>query len=43
MKIPLPIISAIDTALNAWLKLDGESLQKCEKLEGKIINIFLRK
>lgn len=41
MNIPLPIISAIETALNAWLKLDGESLQKCEALEGKIIRLHI--
>lgn len=41
MKIPLPILSAIETALNAWLKLDGESLKKCEPLEGKIIRLHI--
>lgn len=41
MKIPLPILSAIETALNAWLKLDGESLPKCEALDGKIIRLHI--
>ena len=41
MKIPIPVLSAIETALNAWLKLDGESLQKCEALEGKIIRLHI--
>ena len=41
MKIPIAILSAIETALNAWLKLDGESLQKCEALEGKIIRLHI--
>lgn len=41
MKIPISILSAIETALNAWLKLDGESLQKCEALEGKIIRLHI--
>ncbi len=41
MKIPITILSAIETALNAWLKLDGESLKKCETLEGKIIRLHI--
>ena len=41
MNIPLPVLSAIETALNAWLKLDGESLAKCEALEGKIIRLHI--
>jgi len=41
MKIPIPLLSAIETALNAWLKLDGESLQKCESIEGKIIRLHI--
>ncbi len=41
MKIPIPLLSAIETGLNAWLKLDGESLQKCEEIEGKIIRLHI--
>jgi len=41
VNIPIPILSAIETALNAWLKLDGESLQKCEEIEGKIIRLHI--
>ena len=41
MNIPLPVLSAIETALNTWLKLDGESLPKCEALEGKIIRLHI--
>ena len=41
MKIPLPVLSAIETALNAWLKFDGESLEKCKTLEGKIIRLHI--
>ncbi|MEH6455776.1 MAG: SCP2 sterol-binding domain-containing protein [Cocleimonas sp.] len=41
MNIPLPVLSAIETALNAWLKLDGESLAKCEALDGKIIRLHI--
>lgn len=41
MKIPITVLSAIETALNAWLKLDGESLQKCARIEGKIIRLHI--
>jgi len=41
VNIPLPVLSVIETALNAWLKLDGESLCKCEVLEGKIIRLHI--
>ena len=41
MNIPLPILSVIETALNTWLKLDGESLPKCETLAGKIIRLHI--
>ncbi len=41
MNIPLPLLSAIETALNVWLKLDGESLTKCKAIEGKIIRLHI--
>ena len=41
MNIPIALLSAIETALNAWLRLDGESLKKCETLEGKIIRLHI--
>ena len=41
MNIPIPVLSAIETALNAWLKLDGESLNKCKALESKIIRLHI--
>ena len=41
MNIPIPVLSAIETALNTWLKLDGESLSKCDELEGKIIRLHI--
>lgn len=41
MNIPLTVLSAIETALNVWLKLDGESLAKCEALDGKIIRLHI--
>jgi len=41
VKIAPSILSVIETALNAWLKLDGESLAKCKALEGKIIRLHI--
>ena len=41
MQIPAPILSAIETAMNAWLKLDGETLPKFSKLNGKIIRLHI--
>lgn len=41
MKIPLSLLSAIETALHAWLQLDGESLDKCKGLAGKIIRLHI--
>ncbi len=37
MKLPIPILSAIELAINTWLKLDDSALIKFEKIEGKII------
>lgn len=41
MIIPTPFLSTIETAINTWLKLDGESLQKFEVLDGKIICLHI--
>lgn len=41
MQIPLPILSAIETAFNAWLKLDGEALPRFAELDGKIIRFHI--
>lgn len=41
MQIPLPFLSAIETAINAWLKLDGDTLPRFVELEGKIIRLHI--
>ncbi|MEB8431775.1 SCP2 sterol-binding domain-containing protein [Cocleimonas sp. KMM 6892] len=41
MKLPIPFLSAIETAINTWMKLDGESLEKLKPLEGKIIRFHI--
>ena len=41
MNLPIPFLSAIETAINSWLKLDGESLEKLKPLEGKIIRFHI--
>ena len=41
MKIPTPFLSAIETAINAWLKLDGEALPRFVELDGKIIRLHI--
>lgn len=41
MKIPLLILSGIETTINAWLRLDGNTLEKFTILEGKIIQLHL--
>ena len=41
MQIPSPILSAIETTMNAWFKLDGETLPKFSKLDGKIIRLHI--
>ncbi len=41
MNLPIPFLSAIETAINTWLKLDGESLEKLKPLEGKIIRFHI--
>jgi len=39
--IPTPFLAAIETAINAWLKLDGEALPRFAELEGKIIRFHV--
>jgi len=39
--LPTPFIAAIETAINAWLKLDGEALPKFSELDGKIIRFHV--
>ena len=41
MNLPIPFLSAIETAINTWLNLDGESLEKLKPLEGKIIRFHI--
>lgn len=41
MQIPLPLLSVIETAFNAWLKLDGETLPRFAELDGKIIRFHI--
>ncbi len=41
MIIPTPFLAAIETAINAWLKLDGEALPRFAELEGKIIRFHV--
>ncbi len=41
MKIPTPFLSAIETAINAWLKLDDEAPPRFVELDGKIIRLHI--
>ena len=41
MNIPTPFLSAIETAINTWLKLDGETLPRFAVLDGKIIRLHI--
>jgi len=41
MIIPTPLLAGIETAINAWLKLDGEALPRFAELEGKIIRFHV--
>lgn len=41
IKLPVPILSAIELAINTWLKLDDNALSKFEKIEGKIIHFHI--
>lgn len=41
MKLPAPFLSAVETAINAWLKLDDEALPRFAELEGKIIRLHI--
>ncbi len=41
MKIPTPFLSAVETAINAWLKLDDEALPRFAELDGKIIRLHI--
>ena len=41
MQIPTPFISAIELAINTWLKLDSETLSRFNLLDEKIIRLHI--
>ena len=41
MQIPIALLGTIETAINAWLKLDGETLPRFSDLDGKIIRLHI--
>lgn len=41
MQIPVALLASIETAINAWLKLDEEALPRLSRLEGKIICLHI--
>jgi len=41
MQIPVAFLASIETAINAWLKLDDETLPRFARLEGKIIRLHI--
>lgn len=41
MQIPVVLLASIETAINAWLKLDEEALPRFNKLDGKIICLHI--
>lgn len=41
MQIPVALLASIETAFNAWLKLDKEALPRFSQLSGKIICLHL--
>ena len=41
MQLPVSVISVIERGINAYLKLDGESLQKHASLDGKVIELHI--
>jgi len=41
VQIPLPLLSIIESAFNAYLKLDGEALPRFSELNGKIIRFHI--
>ena len=42
MQLPVTILALIESALNAYLRLDGEALDNCAALKGKIIALNLK-
>ncbi len=41
MQVPVIILSVIETAINTWLKLDPDSVEKLSDLQGKIIRLHI--
>ena len=42
MRVPVPLISTLDAALNAVLKLDPRAAQRIQALEGKLLALHIR-
>ena len=42
MQLPVAFLASIETSLNAWLALDGETLDKFSDMQGKIICLHIR-
>ena len=41
MQLPTSILASIETSLNAWLALDGETLDKFADMDGKVIQLHI--
>ena len=41
MQIPISLLGPIETAINAWLKLDEETLPRFSAIDGKIIRLHI--
>lgn len=41
MQIPIALLGSIETVINAWLKLDNETLPRFSALDGKIIHLHI--
>lgn len=41
MQLPAALLASIETAINAWLKLDQEALPRFKTLDGKIIRLHI--
>ncbi|RTZ66863.1 MAG: Sterol-binding domain protein [Aquificaceae bacterium] len=41
MQLPVAILASIETSLNAWLALDGETLDKFADMQGKVICLHI--
>ena len=41
MQLPVAVLASIETSLNAWLALDGETLDKFIDMQGKVICLHI--